>query len=67
MWLDYQNRGRHNDPLENCLAMGLRITDLEASKSYWKIRISKRARDIRSDIRNILTEARQVQNSVEAG
>ncbi len=38
MLLDSQNRGGHNDPLENCLAMGLRITDLEALKSYWKIR-----------------------------
>ncbi|KAI4109317.1 MAG: hypothetical protein LQ339_001817 [Xanthoria mediterranea] len=39
MLLDSQNRGGHNDPLEDCLAMGLRITDLEALKSHWKIRI----------------------------
>lgn len=63
----YQRYDHRDNSLENCLAMGLQNIDLQALKRYLKFRFFAREKDFGPTVREILTQARQVQGAIEAG
>lgn len=65
--LAYQRYDYQDYSLENCLAMGLQNIDLQALKRYCKFRFLAREKDLGPTVRNILTQAGQLQNAIEAG
>ncbi|KAL8770787.1 MAG: hypothetical protein Q9209_003654 [Squamulea sp. 1 TL-2023] len=60
--------GPTTDPqLENCIAMGLQNVDLQVLDGCWKMKLLKMSKDLGPGLRNILTQARQVQDAIQAG
>ena len=63
----YQRYDHRDKSLENCLAMGLQNIDLQALKRYCKFRFFAREKDFGPTVRDVLTQAGQVQGAIEAG
>ncbi|KAL8889270.1 MAG: hypothetical protein Q9215_003436 [Flavoplaca cf. flavocitrina] len=63
----YQRYDHRDNSLENCLAMGLQNIDLQALKRYCKFRFLAREKDFGPTVRDVLTQAGQVQGAIKAG